>query len=456
MHLLNVMLHGGVGLFIFFLLSQFLPHRSAFWAALIFLLHPVHTETVANVDHGADLLAAFFGLLSILAFLKGGFFRVCSLVILLLATLSKESGLVFALLLPLVVWMRTRTWKSSAFGGCLVALLSLAIRFSVLGAPGPVADSLYPTDNILASSGPFDRILTAVLLLGKYISLFLFPFPLSSDYSFAAIPLWRNWSLGELGVAASLVLGLLGSTLLFLRRAPQVAIWGVWFFVAFSITSNLFIPIGTIFAERLLYVPAVGLVALFCCAAERFQLSRLLPILCLPMTALTFLGMMRWQNIESLATADFRAAPRSMIVQHVYADLLFRKGDYRGAIEHELIARSIYPSYPPSLKLLQAAYYFNSDFDSAESLSDELLQANVTEPKVLTTAAWSALRLKKYDKAEALFNKALSIDSASVLAKIGLFAIAVAEGDVEKARERDSQIPEQGKTLSLYREFAGA
>jgi tetratricopeptide (TPR) repeat protein len=101
-----------------------------------------------------------------------------------------------------------------------------------------------------------------VALFGKGIALQLLPVGQSPDYSYPAIPLAASPLDPRVLVALALVAAWLGAGLAVRRRAP-VVLWSfAWYAVALLPGSNLLFPIGTLFGERLLYLPSVGLALL--------------------------------------------------------------------------------------------------------------------------------------------------------------------------------------------------
>ncbi|KAA0197649.1 Transmembrane and TPR repeat-containing protein 3 [Fasciolopsis buskii] len=106
-HLVNVILHSLVSLLFYRLLLVFLDEESAFVSSLLFALHPVHTEAVTGVVGRAELLSAFFGLLSLLVFFtvrssppitySCGIFIISLLVV--VGTLCKEQCITFVAVL---------------------------------------------------------------------------------------------------------------------------------------------------------------------------------------------------------------------------------------------------------------------------------------------------------------------------------------------------------------------
>ena len=118
------------------------------------------------------------------------------------------------------------------------------------------------------------RIANAAGLLFRYAAKTVVPLGLSADHSAYALPLART--LGEpraiLGLAGLLAGGVL--TLALWKRRPWAAFGSLLFFGAFFPTANLVFPIGTIYTERLLYLPSAGLA----CAAVGLLMSPALEV----------------------------------------------------------------------------------------------------------------------------------------------------------------------------------
>jgi hypothetical protein len=127
-------------------------------------------------------------------------------------------------------------------------------------------------DNPLAAASTAGRILTPVVLFGKSVRLFLWPHPLSHDYSYNAIPICTT-PLDPRFVWGMLCIATMGVGAIWSYRRRGRVLWCVVFWVlSYSLVSNTFILSGTIFAERLLYMPSVAfcwLVALSAVAAAR-------------------------------------------------------------------------------------------------------------------------------------------------------------------------------------------
>jgi len=115
-------------------------------------------------------------------------------------------------------------------------------------------------DNPLVAGSEPAATLTAFKVIGKYLALYLWPLRLSNDYSYNQIPV-----VVDAGGLVSLAICLAAAWLAFRAwrggRNP-VAFAILFFFVTLAPTSNLLIHVGSIMAERWMYLPSFGLALL--------------------------------------------------------------------------------------------------------------------------------------------------------------------------------------------------
>ena len=277
-HLVNILIHGFCGVLVFLLLIPFCKKSGIpFLTGLIFVVHPLHTEAVCNVIGRAELLTLFFGALSVLTFTaacksqKSFLLLFISALTYLAASLSKETGYIILGLAPLYALLildegkfRTNALNISKLlliSLIPVAIISLGLRYFALDDQfiRHHQSGIYSAANPLASLGIAERIIPAFAVLGRYIYLLIIPNPLRADYSQAYEEFFeQTYSVFGLALA---FLFLIFCFSLWLFRKNTWSFWGLWFLIGFSITSNVFVKIGTIMGERLAYLPSVGFIA---------------------------------------------------------------------------------------------------------------------------------------------------------------------------------------------------
>jgi tetratricopeptide (TPR) repeat protein len=322
LHAANTALVYGLGIIIF-------GETAPAWAlAAVWGLHPLLTESVTNIVGRADLLAAF----GVLAGLSchactasaAGWRRLAWLFGITTAQtiglFSKESAVVLPgiMLAYDLVWFNRSSWRRRvpAYGALL---LPFAAFFYLRAQVHP--HLLIPfADNPLVKANFWTARLTAVEIVGKFLVLFLWPAGLSADYSYHAVPLFGEpltaQALVELAVCMAVVL-----LLVFMARRAQkpIVFLLVFFFVAILPTSNLIVPIGSIMAERFLYLPSVGLAgcvaAAICWAGRRVPTARAswaaAGLVCLALAARTYARNLDWKDDLSLWTSATEVCPGS-------------------------------------------------------------------------------------------------------------------------------------------------
>ncbi len=391
-HLVNVLLHAGNSALVYRLVGALFRTRGlALVTAAAFALHPIHTEAVANVVGRAELLANVFLFLSWLWYLRWEEapararprWLAASLVAFGLALFAKEHAVVLLGLLVLTdllraferglppgraLWENARrayAWYLLPLGGYLLA------RLSVLGVL--LGGQAWFLANPIAHSGAWARMMTAIKVLGKYLWLLLVPVRLSADYSYNQIPVSR--SLLEPGVLAGL-LGLLGAGALAVyawRRRPAIMVGISIFAITILPVSNFPFPIGTMMAERVLYLPSLGFCLLLAVAVTTLAVRPRWRGLAIGAFALLLLGygtrtVLRnwdWRSGVVLFAAAARTSPESAVAQFNLGTSLLLKGDLSGARRSIEKSLQIYPNYGDAHTNLGVIFEEEGKFDEA-------------------------------------------------------------------------------------------
>lgn len=288
-HFINILLYGLTGIVLYRILLGLFPLKEGgrwyfglpFVAAVIFVLHPLHTEAVANIKGRDEILALLGSLAALYATLKyfdtrNGLWLAMSGLFLFLGMLSKENALTFVAVIPFTVWFFTKipfgrvmsaTWPLLA-----ATLLFILVRYKALGF---MLDHGKATTDLM--NNPFldmtgsEKLATIFLTLGWYLKLLFVPHPLTHDYYPYHVPKvgWGDWrALLSLAVYAGMGVW----ALLNLRKRNTPAYTIVFWLLTLSIVSNLFVTVGAFMNERFAYMPSVA----FCVLAGWF-LTRKLP-----------------------------------------------------------------------------------------------------------------------------------------------------------------------------------
>lgn len=274
-HFVNILLYGVTGVFLYRILLGLFPLKEGgrwyfgvpFLAAALFVLHPLHSECVANIK-GRDEILALLGCLGALyATLKyfdtnRSLWLLVSGVSLLLGILSKENALTFIAVIPLTVYFFKNAPSgrniSATIPLIIAGLVFILIRYKALGYM-----LNHGNDTTDLMNNPFlgmtggERLATIFLTLGWYVKLLFVPHPLTHDYYPYHVPKvgWSDWR-ALLSLAMYLAMGIWAVMNLKKRRVPAYAI--MFYLFTLSIVSNLFVSVGTFMNERFLYMPSVA------------------------------------------------------------------------------------------------------------------------------------------------------------------------------------------------------
>ena len=263
-HVTNVLLYGLTAIFLLLALLRLLRqfHWSlAFMTTLLFVVHPVHVDVIANIKSRDELMGFLNFSIALLFLLKdmdepAWWKKALSYVFFFFALASKEILLTTMACIPLLLYFfRDLSWgsiirKSLPYAGIFVVFL--LIRSSVIsGAAENVSTMSYLDNPILAARSYNERFGTNVMAMG------MFPYKLSCDYSYNSIPVT---GIGNPVVIAYL-LAYIGLIVVAVKGFKQKSVFSfciLWFFITISIVSSIFIMSSNAYADRFLYTPSLG------------------------------------------------------------------------------------------------------------------------------------------------------------------------------------------------------
>ena len=320
-----------------FLLTVETPPRTAFIAALLFALFPIHTDATTSVVGSAELMAAAFGLGALIFYYRGR--PGAALALFALAVFSKESVAAFAGL-PLIFRRKDARPRDSwlAAGGA-AAIIGVALAAHQLLSRSSQIPAI---DNPMALLDAPRRILTALWVQCLYLFKTVLPIVLSADYSYKQIRLvmgledWRGWA----GLAVA------GGAFFWAVRRPELRPPVLAYAVLFSPTANILFPIGTIMGERLAYAPSLGVALLFAILLARTRQWKIVLVgVALVFGARTAVRNLDWLNGERFYTKLVETSPDSAKSHYSMGVLRASDGDDVGAIESYDRAIAIFPAY---------------------------------------------------------------------------------------------------------------
>lgn len=458
-HLVNALLYGLLVLLIYKLVLLFFAKakpEKAQWIALatslLFAVHPVHTEAVANIK-GADEITTMLGGLAAIYFSMRAFdqkkwaWHILAAVLFFLGLLAKENAITLVAVVPLAYYffrglplLKTISPTLPFLGA---AAVFLAIRGAVLGwgLGEPTMELMNNpfiklVDNRWVPFSAGEKLATIFYTLGKYIQLLVFPYPLTHDYYPRQIGIMNFANPGAL-LSLLLYMALLAYAVWGLLKKKAMS-FGVWFFLlSLSIVSNIVFPIGTNMGERFIFMPSLG----FCLAiamllyawTERNKAVKPMvnwagaAVLAL-FAVMTIARNPVWKDNYTLFTTDVKTSSNSAKLQNsaggetiAYALTLqneqARNMQLEKAVGHLKEAIRIHPTYKNAYLLLGNAHNYLRRFEESISYYDIALRIDPSYPEALRNRAVTYRDAGKYAgekegnaaKAENFLLKALEV-----------------------------------------------
>lgn len=414
-HLVNVLCYVFVVCSIFFVTAQIgrniLQKETAIvfgsLVAILFAIHPIHTEVVANIKSRDEILVlagSIWSLYFAFRYLDSGRLKygLLSGISMFGALLAKENAISFLGVIPLTVFFfRSKAIVEivrSVLPAFIATCIYLILRISVLGFDfgddpprelmnNPFLKLVEGRYEYMTFNEKYPMIIYG---LGKYIQLLFFPHPLTHDYYPKFID-HMHWM--DPGVLLSMLAGILLLLICLLK-------WKEWRIVSFSIlffgmtiflTSNILFPIGTHLSERFLFIPSISyalVISAFICwirdCYNVFTALLILSVFTIPHLVKTINRNQVWKNnyelfttdvITSAGSAKARNAAGGALIAHALTlkDTSVRNQEIRQAIGHLNQAIQIHPGYKNAFLLIGNAQFYLKQYELAISYYDRAL-----------------------------------------------------------------------------------
>ena len=442
-HLINVLLHVVATFLVYRIVRNCTgPGLASLGATAVFGLHALRSDPVCSIVGRGELLPFVFGATAMLSYsralsgdLVGGarWTRLSvAMACLMAALLSKESAVAWVVMIPLyaalvpkkrelpgVVRAQVVPWLVVAAIPLLVFFLA---RHHMLSLAEEARDfNIGEARNELFGLSLLERLPTALIVWAYGLYKVLVPYPLAIDYSRRVFDIvtfaeWRVW------VSALALFGILVGGLCSYRRRPQLFL-AMATLLGFSlITSNIPVPVETIFSERLFYTPALGLSLVVAWGLTHSR--RILPlIVCAWLACNIAICVVRtfdWRSNETLFEADADNQPHSLGLQMNMARVCRLRGDWDRRRQYLLRALAVDPDHYTALNDLAADLMDEGRFQEAlphlqqalRALQDKPVDMESMGPGILVNQGIVQQKLGQLDDALRSFQQVVDLRSA--------------------------------------------
>ena len=431
-HLINILIHIFNGYVLFLILSKTLPlsfpdkkyNELTFLSlicALIWLVHPLATQSVTYIVQRMNCLATFFYLTSLLFYI---FFRldnqderliryiylIIFIICLTLSLGSKEIAVTLPFIILLYEWYFFQDlsifWVKKFFI-CLIFFFIFVFIFTFIytdGQPYKIIFEGYQRRDFSL----YERLLTESVVIIKYISLLFFPLPsrLTFDYQF---PISHNLftPISTLFSLCTLIL-LFISSLLFSRKNKFFSFGILWFMITLSVEST-FIPLELIYEHRT-YLPST------------FFLPSLIT------TAYLSINLIKLPYKKPLVFFVFCVCFFLLSIWTIQRNIIWN--------DPVKLWQSSLRNYPQNIRIMNnlGAYYLkNNEFKQAEPYLKNALKLNPEFPEALSNYALILKSNGNLQESKKLLQNAIKINPDYVEARLALASLEKVLGNIDEA-----------------------
>lgn len=426
-HLIQVIMYSLLCLVVFTTLRKlFINIKAEKWylsvpfiATVIFASHPIHTEVVANIKSGDEVMCMLGAILSL-------YFSICyidrkkisdlllSFAFFLFGIFSKENAITFLAVVPLAVYFfrkeSLRTYFIVVLPLIAATIAYFFIRFSVIGFSSQDTEIKELFHNPFLYASTTERYATIMFTWLKYLLLLIFPHPLTHDYYPKQIAIidWNHYK----AIIAVLIYIFLGVyAIVTIKRKNRIAFGILFFLTTFSVTSNLIFNLGLFMNERLIFMPSLGFAIVMGCLL--LKLSEFLDSKSYKYaTILIFYGLLLFYSIKTISRNTAWKSDYVLFTTDVQTSV---NSGRCNVIAGSLIVAEVRNEKDSLVKysaLEKASEYLTRGL--------EIYDGNI---EGWNSLAEVSIYLSKYDKAEEALKKALDQDSSNTTALNNLFYV---------------------------------
>jgi len=397
--LVSALIHATNTLLLFwFLLRTTHARWSSALVAALFALHPLHVESVAWAAERKDTLSTFFGLLSLIAYVRYTEAPTIkryawTAITLALGLLAKPMLVTWPFVMLLLDYWPLRRFDITSRREVATKIWPLVREklplFALVAASAVVTSVAQSQAGAVRTFTEFPfalRLSNALVSYAKYLVLACWPNDLAVYYPFpeAGIPAWQIIS------AALLLIGITAFCFFQRKVRPYLIVGWLWFLGTLVPVIGLAQVGGQSMADRYFYIPSIGLfIALVFGLADIAESRRVAPwlsaaianVVLLVLATLTNAQIHRWTDSITLFTHALTVAPPSVIVEDSLGYAMQRSGRLDEAAAHFEKALQIRPDDGMSLLYMGVVRFYQGRAPEAIEYAQAAIRSQADAPK---------------------------------------------------------------------------
>ena len=352
-HILNTIL-------IYFLIRYIFKNRTiSSITALIFAIHPIHTEAVNVVVYRTELLACLFFIGSFFLYLKSirdrkikkGFYLL-SIFMFILALCSKEMAASLPLIIVLYIYFFSQQKERKKLFVSVLPFFLIVFLWIIIGSWfEPRGISIGKQEFYYGSSFGSKLHLRVLLSTGtsilRYIWVSFLPINLVLVYPHQI----KSFTPTSKEIFSLLILIAILIGALRMKKLSKEASFSIFYFFISLLPISQIIPFSVVYGERWLYIPSLGFCLFVTVLLKRLffdkNLKRLGIIFLISITSFYFfVSIVRnrdWKEQVTLLEKNVNIYPQSMYAQLFLAEEYIKKEDYEKALYHISVAHKTHP-----------------------------------------------------------------------------------------------------------------
>lgn len=422
-HFFQIILHIVNAILVFILFSHFFSKKLSLFLSLVFLIHPMNVEPTVYISALQDVLFFFFGMLAMLIVLKTNqpekkpkfVSLIVTFLLLLSSLLSKETGILFVLVVPIYVFLfhgkRFKQYFSTSF-------LSMGIYFGLRFFIGKIYLSSLHIAPIAAAS-MIERLMT----VPKIILLYVYTFFIPINLSIAQMWVVRNFSTRDVFIPLILVsiffLALLVIGVFIWRKKLSFTVYiffTIWFLIGLGLHLQIF-PLDMTFADRWFYFPMVGLLGVIGVSANNIKIKsanvkilvQAFIIVCIIIFSLrSVVRNTNWNSSYSLFSHDVLINKDNFYLQNKLGIESYLLGNNKDAKNHFQQSINLLPT-ASAFSSLGLVYMREGNLSQAEKYLDKAIQIDSRYYPAYHNRTYILLKANNPKKALEVVQQALRI-----------------------------------------------